>query len=137
MTAQQALTSSRPSPVPGGFLTGAPVATPGSGNGIGPDNAITTSLYRTATYIGPDGQATVTTETYVATITAGTSPFGPYLPTGVPTGAPGNSNPQVTVVTQTLYPTGSIPDNYGGPGSGVPGSGVSGSGVPGSGVPGP
>ncbi|KAG7135822.1 hypothetical protein HYQ45_006491 [Verticillium longisporum] len=135
-----------PSPVPGGFLTGAPVATPGSGNGIGPDNAITTSLYRTATYIGPDGQATVTTETYVATITAGTSPFGPYLPTGVPTGAPGNSNPQVTVVTQTLYPTGSIPDNYGGPGSpnvdsgspdsGVPGSGVPGSGVPGSGVPG-
>ncbi|KAM0516843.1 hypothetical protein ACHAPS_008481 [Verticillium nonalfalfae] len=141
-----------PPPVPGGSLTGTPVATPGSGNSFGPDNVITTSLYRTATYIGPDGQATVTTETYVATITAGTSPFGPYLPTGVPNGAPGNSNPQVTVVTQTLYPTGSIPDNYGGPGSpnvdsgspgsgvpgsGVPGSGVPGSGVPGSGVPGP
>ncbi|EEY21354.1 conserved hypothetical protein [Verticillium alfalfae VaMs.102] len=113
-----------PPPVPGGSLTGAPVATPGSGNGFGPDSVITTSLYRTATYIGPDGQATVTTETYVATITAGTSPFGPYLPTGVPNGAPGP-----------------IPDNYGGAGSpnaasGSPGSGVPGSGVPGSGVPG-
>ncbi|KAM0324568.1 hypothetical protein ACHAQA_007953 [Verticillium albo-atrum] len=126
------VTIPNPSPAPGGQWTGAPAPTPGSGAGIGAGNVITTSLYRTATYIGPDGQPTVSTETYVATLTAGIPPTGPLAPTAVPPGPSGN-NPQVTVITQTIYPSGSAPDGYGS--SGAPGSGT-GNGTPGSGAPG-